>query len=100
VSEVGRLLEAMLLQGSRQAVPGGLRYTVARASLEVDAPPFDSLRALSSSLSRFEKGDRRQVLRTLLARTEGAGLHLVARTESREKAIPVEQVTEMPAPLR
>ena len=89
----------MLPQGGGPGVPGGLRYAVARALLEVDAPPFDSLQALSVSLSRFETGDRRQVLRSLMARAEGAGPRLVARSESREKAIPVEPVTET-VPLR
>ena len=98
VSEVGRLLEAMLLQGGGPAVPGGLRYTVARALLEVDAPPFDSLQALSSSLSRFEIGERRQVLRSLLARAEAVGPQLVTRAQSRERAIPVQQITETVAP--
>jgi WD40 repeat protein len=98
VSEVGRLLESMLPRGGRQAVPGGLRYAVARALLEVDAPPFDSLQALSSSLNRFEVGERRQVLRSLVARAEGTGPRLVARAEARQDAIPVRPVvTEVAA---
>ena len=97
VSDVGRLLESMLPRGGRPPVSGALRYTVARALLEVDAPPFDSLQALSSSLARFEVGDRRQVLRSLVARAEGAGPRLVARAESREDAIPVRPVIEVVA---
>ena len=77
VSEVGRLLESMLPRG-REKVAGGLRYTLARAQLEVDAPPFDSLEALSASLARFEAGDRRRVIRSLLARAEGFEPRLVA----------------------
>jgi hypothetical protein len=76
VSEVGRLLESMLRQGRGQ-VAGGLRYTLARTQLEVDAPPFDSLEALSASLARFEAGDRRRVIRSLLARAEGFEPRLV-----------------------
>lgn len=77
ISEVGRLLESMLPRG-REKVAGGLRYTLARAQLEVDAPPFDSLEALSASLARFEAGDRRRVIRSLLARAEGFEPRLVA----------------------
>jgi hypothetical protein len=49
-------------------VPGGLRYALARALHEVDAPPFDSLDEFWSTLARFAppKGD--EVVRRLLAR--------------------------------
>ena len=77
VSEVGLLLEAMLALG-RGPVAGALRYTLARAQLEVDAPPFDSLNALSASLSRFEKGDPRRVVRSLVARADGVEPGIVA----------------------
>ncbi len=76
VSEIGRLLDSMLPSG-RGKVPGGLRYTVARALLEVDAPPFDSLQALSASLVRFEHGDRWRVVRSLLARADDIAPRLV-----------------------
>src|SRR4051812_2686778 len=44
VSDLGALLDAMLPPAGALAigVSGSLRYTVARARLEVDAPPFDS----------------------------------------------------------
>lgn len=77
VSEVGRLLESMLALGLGP-LPGGLRYTLARAQLEVDAPPFDSLQALSASLARFERGDRCRVVRSVLARLEGVPPRIVA----------------------
>ena len=77
VSDVGRLLDAMLpSSGSGQVVAGGLRYTVARALLEVDAPPFDSVRAFYASLARFQMGEPRQVVRSLLARADGLGPRL------------------------
>jgi hypothetical protein len=82
VSEVGRLLESMLPRG-RGKVAGGLRYTLARAQLEVDAPPFDSLDALSASLARFESGDRRRVIRSLLARAGGLAPRFVPVTPPR-----------------
>jgi hypothetical protein len=87
VSEVGRLLESMLPTGRGRAVPGGLRYAVARALLEVDAPPFDSVQALSSSLARFETGDRRAVVRSLVARAQGAGPRLVPKPAARPQTI-------------
>jgi hypothetical protein len=49
-------------------MPGGLRYAIARALLDVDAPPFDSLADFSATLGRFEQGDRRLVLRLLAHR--------------------------------
>jgi hypothetical protein len=77
VSEVGRLLDSMLALGGGP-VAGGLRYTLARAQLEVDAPPFDSVNALSASLRRFEKGDSRRVVRSFVARVEGVQPQIVA----------------------
>ena len=68
VSEIARLLEAMLPRRATSRVPGGLRYTIARALLEVDAPPFDSLDALSAALSRHEQGERSDIVRELCAR--------------------------------
>jgi hypothetical protein len=71
VSEVAILLETMLASSAK--VPGGLRYTIARALLEVDAPPFDSLSDFSASLERFEQGDRRNMVRNVVARDARAG---------------------------
>jgi len=67
VSEVGRFLESLLASAGR--VPGGLRYTIARALLDVDVPPFDSLTDLSRDLERHERGNRASVVRRLLARS-------------------------------
>jgi hypothetical protein len=66
VSEIAILLEAMLPLGTR--VPGGLRYTIARAFLNVDVRPFDSVQEFSRALARFEHDDRDAVLRTLFER--------------------------------
>ena len=70
VSEVGIFLEALLPEGSSR-VPGGLRFTIARALLNVDVPPFDSLDAFSRDLARHEHGGRADVVRGLLARSAG-----------------------------
>jgi hypothetical protein len=66
VSEVAILLEAMLPPGTR--LPGALRYTIARALLNVEAPPFDSVEELSAALARFERSDRDAVIRDLVHR--------------------------------
>src|SRR5688500_14638182 len=62
----------MLPRGGPTPVPGALRYTMARAMLEVDAPPFDSIDELSAVLQRHEKGDRTVVLREVYARARAA----------------------------
>src|SRR5262252_1020756 len=66
ISEIGDLLDVMLPHGAFTRVPGGLRYTIARARNEVDAPPFDSLIALSTTLERYERGERKEVVRRLV----------------------------------
>ena len=79
VSEIARLLDAMLPRSARPRVPSGLRYTIARALLEVDAPPFDSLAAFSAALARHEDGDRTDIVRQLYARAVPASSNLVSR---------------------
>jgi len=68
VLEIGSVLAQMLPSGGKTRVPGALRYTVARALLEVDAPRFDSTAQFSAALKRYENGDRNVVLRELYAR--------------------------------
>jgi hypothetical protein len=82
VSEVGIFLEALLPAGSPR-VPGGLRYIIARALLNVDVPPFDSLADLSRDLERHERGDRAQVVRGVLARARGQRAGTPALVERR-----------------
>ena len=81
VTEVAILLQALLPEGAPN-VSGPLRYTVARALHEVDAPPFDSLDALSASLARHERGDRSRVIRGLVLRAS-AGAQPAKRAERR-----------------
>ncbi|MGH9142666.1 MAG: hypothetical protein ACRD2I_16165 [Vicinamibacterales bacterium] len=89
VSEIGNFLEQLLPPGSTR-VPGGLRYTVARALLNVDVPPFDSLDELSSDLVRHERGDRAEIVRHLVVRSSGrraiAAVPLVERRMNRASA--------------
>ena len=65
--EIAVLLEALLPSGMGQ-IQGGLRYAIARALLEVDAPPFDSIEDFSRTLARFERGDRRAAVRGVIRR--------------------------------
>jgi hypothetical protein len=67
VSEIGSFLDSLLPEGSPR-VPGGVRYTIARALLNVDVPPFGSLDELSRALARHELGDRDAAVRRVLAR--------------------------------
>jgi hypothetical protein len=67
VSEIAIFLEDLLPDGSTR-VPGGLRYTMARALLNVDVPPFDSLDDFSRDLARHERGSRPVLVRRALAR--------------------------------
>jgi hypothetical protein len=63
---VAIFLESILPPGV--PVHGGLRYSLARALLDVDAPPYDSLEDFSLALARYERADRAQVVRGLVAR--------------------------------
>src|SRR3954471_1570767 len=71
VSELAALLDAMLPPGGTSPiVPGGLRYIVARARMEVDAPPFDSVVEFSQVLARHERGERSAAIQRALARVK------------------------------
>jgi Tol biopolymer transport system component len=83
VSEVGDLLNVMLPVSSFARIPGGLRYTIARARNEVDAPPFDSIAALSAALERYGRGNPRDVLRALLNKVVLTRHTLVTNDEPR-----------------
>jgi hypothetical protein len=87
VSELASLLDAMLpADGAMNVpIPGGLRYTIARARLEVDAPPFDSITEFSRVLARHERGERPVVIRRLIAR---ANQHNPASPLDRRNADP------------
>jgi hypothetical protein len=71
VSEIARLLQTMLPAGASK-VAGALRYTIARAMLDVDAPPFDSIDDLSDTLARFERGRRDQIVIRVLRRHDAS----------------------------
>ncbi|MCU1384068.1 MAG: hypothetical protein JWL71_2765 [Acidobacteria bacterium] len=82
VSEVGIFLESLLPQSLR--VPGALRYTIARALLDVDVPPFDSLDDLSRDLARHERGTRAEVVRGVLTRADRTGSSTLALVDRRK----------------
>src|SRR4051812_1778773 len=69
VAEVAILLDALVPAGT-PGVAGGLRYTIARALHDVDAPPFDSVESFSDALARFEKGNPADAIRQLVERFE------------------------------
>jgi len=71
VSEVARFIE-QLLPSDGIRIPGSLRYTLARAQLEVDAPPFDSLEEFAEALARYERGDRAEHVCRVLDRARAA----------------------------
>src|SRR3954464_4515835 len=81
VFEIAGLLQK-LIPPRTPGVPGALRYAIARALLEVDAPPFDSLAGFSRSLQRFERGDRATMVRAVIGRrAKPVALHLVPRAQ-------------------
>ena len=86
ISDVALLLRSLLPDGS-PGVPGGLRYAIARALGEVDAPPFASLEDFSIILSRFQTADGPAVAHGMLARID-AGENLKAREETVERRRP------------
>ena len=71
VSEIAIFLEDLLPAGSTR-IPGALRYTMARALLNVDVPPFDSLDDFSRDLARHEHGNRPDLVRRALSRATTA----------------------------
>lgn len=87
VAEIGALLDSMLPAEGR--VPGALRYAIARARGEVDAPLFMSLEEFASALKRFEKGRRDEVLGALYARSS------VAQRKPRPSESPAAQIAQV-----
>jgi hypothetical protein len=67
VSEIAIFLDALLPPGTAR-VAGSLRYAVARALHDVDAPPFDSLDDFSRALARHEHGAPTDVISAIVAR--------------------------------
>lgn len=93
VLEVAILLHT-LLEAASQKVPGGLRYAIGRALLEVEAPPFDSLHEFSTALRRFEQGDHREVLRAVHARAAATRPVAVATQPAAVTTQPVAVTTQ------
>jgi hypothetical protein len=102
VPDMGRLLQAMLPHYGTVHVPGALRYAMARALLEVEAPPFDSIAAFANALKRLETGERSAVLRRLCARSAlfqpPTGARAEAGSQERRRSAP--SVRELRTQLR
>ncbi len=83
VYESAALLQA-LLSHAGGVVPGALRYTLGRALLEVEAPPFDSGQQFAAALQRFESASRAGAIAALAARASTA--HTVPHERRRATA--------------
>ena len=66
VFEIAILLQKLLPDGAK--MPGGLRYAISRALMDVDAPPFATLADFSRALERYERGDRTAIAAALVAK--------------------------------
>jgi hypothetical protein len=82
------LLAEMLPHEGTVRVPGALRYTIARALSEVEAPPFASVVDLSAALSRHEQCDRVSVVRELYARAASKPPQRTATPVERRRRTP------------
>jgi hypothetical protein len=58
----GAILLNEMLQQSGTKPGGGLRYAIARALLQVDAPPFESTAAFSRALQRYGEGEPQPIV--------------------------------------
>jgi hypothetical protein len=68
VAELAILVQELLTETPR--VPGGLRYAIARALHEVDAPPFDALDDFAATLARYAPRQTDDLLRRLVAKRD------------------------------
>ena len=68
VAELAILVQELLTETPR--VPGGLRYAIARALHEVDAPPFDALDDFATTLARYAPRQTDDLLRRLVAKRD------------------------------
>jgi hypothetical protein len=83
IPDVARLLRGLLPSGG-PGVPGGLRYAIARALGEVEAPPFESTDDFSNTLARFQTAAGPEVGQGMLARIDtDEGLKERVRVERR-----------------
>ena len=85
---IGMLLAEMLPHEGAVRVPGALRYTIARALSEVEAPPFDSVADLSVALSRHAQCARVAVVRELYARAAAKPPQRAATAVDRRRRTP------------
>lgn len=68
VAELAILLQDLLTAAPH--VPGGLRYAIARALHEVDAPPFDSIEEFVAAIARYAPSPRADATQQLLLRRD------------------------------
>ena len=68
VADFAELLDRLLLATTHVPVP--LRYTIARAAGQLEAPPYRTVEELAFALRRFESGDRTSIVRRVMARAQ------------------------------
>jgi len=68
VAELAIVMQDLLAESPH--VPGALRYAIARALHEVDAPPFDSLAEFGATLARYAPKHPEDTLRRLIAKRD------------------------------
>jgi hypothetical protein len=95
VLEAAILLQELLAEAAH--VPGGLRYAIARALHDVDAPPFDSIEEFSAALARYGPRDRDAIVRRLMTRARSiAGVSPIsARAERRRSSASPEDLRRL-----
>jgi len=93
-AEIATLLQQVL--DDTPGVPPGLLFSIARALAAVEAPPFESPQAFLRALTRFERGNRRDVLRALAERVDEGGSieHSAAKGDRRKLPSVVTQLRQ------
>jgi len=97
VGHAAHLLSTLLPEfdkGSNERVPGALRLVIARASRTLDVPPYLSLEAFGTDLSRFASPDAEGCIRELVStRQKARGDDGVEHTQGGDAATSNESLT-------
>jgi hypothetical protein len=98
VLEIGILLDSLLSRDTSIKVAGALRYTIARALLDVNAPPFDSIADLAAAFERHEPGDCQRIVADLYTRATANVMRVRTAGHERRRSSP--SVAELRRQLR
>jgi hypothetical protein len=99
VGQAATLLDALLRHARVNNVPGGLQYTLARATRQVDAPPVESIAAFATALARHERAERSVILSELYSRMMDLAGTADAPPSARVVSMPCRASTSEPAPV-